>query len=163
MMKPPACLIAVVVFTMSVVAISPGRSVLAASQHTEVCVETSEQEIASLFDRWNNSLQTGDPHNVVVNYAAKSVLLPTVSNKQRLTPEDKEDYFRHFLENKPFGHIDWRMIEIDCNTAVDVGLYTFTFRKTGSQVKARYTFTYRWDGRQWLITSHHSSTMPEKQ
>jgi len=66
------------------------------------------------------------------------------------------------VENKPFGRIDSRTIEIDCNTAIDVGLYTFTFRKTGDQVKARYTFTYKWDGRQWLITSHHSSAMPEK-
>src|SRR5208337_4103837 len=163
MMKSPTYLLTVVALAMSVVAMSPERSVLAASQHTEVCVAASEQEIASLFDRWNSSLQTGDPHKVVANYAAKSVLLPTLSNKPRLTPEDKEDYFHHFLEGEPFGRIDWRKIEIDCNTAVDVGLYTFTFRKTGSQVKARYTFTYKWNGKQWLITSHHSSPMPEKE
>lgn len=29
---------------------------------TEVCQATSEQEISALFDRWNLSLQTGDPH-----------------------------------------------------------------------------------------------------
>lgn len=31
----------------------------------------------------------------------------------------------------------------------------------GIVVKARYTFTCRWNGHQWLITSHHSSTMRE--
>ena len=161
-MKKPMYLLTVGVLALSVFAMSPERSVLAGPQHTEVCVATSEQEIASLFDRWNSSLQTGDPHKVVANYAAKSVLLPTVSNKPRMTPEDKEDYFHHFLEGEPSGRINSRTIEIDCNTAVDVGLYTFTFNKTGSQVKARYTFTYKWDGNQWLITSHHSSAMPEK-
>jgi hypothetical protein len=45
---------------------------------------------------------------------------------------------------------------------VDAGLYTFTFAKTGDVVKARYTYTYRWNGSEWLITSHHSSAMPEK-
>lgn len=130
--------------------------------HTEVCKATSEQEISALFDRWNRSLQTGDPHKVVANYAERSVLLPTVSNTPRLTPSEKEDYFHHFLENKPFGKIDSRTIEIGCNSAVDAGLYTFTFQASGTQVKARYTYTYKWDGQQWLITSHHSSAMPEK-
>jgi hypothetical protein len=44
---------------------------------------------------------------------------------------------------------------------VDAGLYTFTFAKTGDEVHGRYSFTYSWDGAQWLITSHHSSVMPE--
>ena len=128
---------------------------------SESCHAASEQEIASLFDRWNNSLKTGDPKKVVANYATKSILLPTVSNQPRLTPAEKEDYFVHFLEKKPVGKIDSRTIEVDCNTAIDAGLYTFTFGD-GSQVKARYTYTYKWNGKQWLITSHHSSAMPEK-
>jgi uncharacterized protein (TIGR02246 family) len=128
---------------------------------SEVCQATSEKQIAALFDRWNASLQTGDPKKVVANYSAKSILLPTLSNKPRLTAEEKEDYFEHFLENKPVGSIDMRVIEIDCNSAVDTGLYTFRFGD-GSEVKARYTYAYKWDGKEWLITSHHSSAMPEK-
>ncbi len=130
--------------------------------YTEICKPTDAQEIAALFDRWNQALQTGDPHEVVANYAEPSLLLPTLSNKPRVTATEKEDYFHHFLENQPAGKIDFRIIEIGCNTAVDSGLYTFTFRTTGAQVKARYTYTYKWDGTQWLITSHHSSAMPEK-
>src|SRR2546427_6983270 len=129
----------------------------------ESCKATTEQEIASLFDRWNRSLQTGDPHKVVANYAERSILLPTVSNKPRLTVAEKEDYFHHFLQDGPSGKIDFRSIELGCNSAVDAGLYTFTFARTGAVVKARYTYTYHWDGAQWLITSHHSSAMPEKQ
>jgi uncharacterized protein (TIGR02246 family) len=141
---------------------SPSPSTSQTSQPSEVCVAASEQQIAALFDRWNNSLQTGDPHMVVANYATKSILLPTVSNKPRLSPEEKEEYFHHFLENKPNGRIDMRVIQVNCNTAFDAGLYTFTFAKTGIQVKARYSYTYKWDGKQWLITSHHSSAMPEQ-
>lgn len=146
-------------------AVALAASVTASSAwaRAETCRATNEKEVSSLFDRWNNSLQTGDPHKVVANYADKSVLLPTVSNKPRLTPAEKEDYFHHFLEKKPVGKIDSRNISIDCNTAMDTGLYTFTF-KDGSQVKARYTYTYKWDAKKkkWLITSHHSSAMPEK-
>ncbi|MNR79876.1 Calcium/calmodulin dependent protein kinase II Association [compost metagenome] len=128
---------------------------------SELCHASSEKQIASLFDRWNTSLQSGEPKQVVANYAAKSILLPTVSNQPRLSAAEKEDYFKHFLAHKPVGHIDSRTIQLDCNSAVDAGLYTFTF-DDGSQVKARYTFTYKWNGKQWLISSHHSSAMPEK-
>jgi uncharacterized protein (TIGR02246 family) len=139
-----------------------GTNISQPTVHTETCKATTEQEVASLFDRWNQSLQTGDPHKVAANYAERSILLPTVSNKPRLTPAEKEDYFNHFLESGPSGEINLRMIDIGCNYAVDAGLYTFTFAKTGAKVSARYTYTYRWDGKQWLITSHHSSAMPEK-
>jgi len=131
-------------------------------RHAQSCRRTDEQEIAGLFDRWNRSLQTGDTHAVVANYAERSILLPTVSNTPRITPAEKEEYFVHFLENKPSGKIDMHFIQIGCNTAFDAGLYTFTFGTTGAQVHARYTYTYVWNGKQWLISSHHSSAMPEK-
>jgi uncharacterized protein (TIGR02246 family) len=136
-------------------------SPLTASARTESCKAAQPQQIAGLFDRWNASLQTGDPQKVVANYAPTSILLPTLSNKLRLTAAEKQDYFEHFLAKKPVGSIDQRTIEIDCNTAVDAGLYTFKFGD-GSSVQARYSFTYKWNGHQWLITSHHSSAMPEK-
>lgn len=126
------------------------------------CKSTSEREITALFDRWNQSLKTGDPKKVVANYAEKAILLPTVSNKPRITTQEKEEYFHHFLEKAPSGEIDFRQIEIGCNMAVDSGLYTFTFAKTQETIKARYSFVYRWDGAEWLIVSHHSSMMPEK-
>jgi uncharacterized protein (TIGR02246 family) len=122
----------------------------------------TEQDVAALFDRWNQSLQTGDPQKVVANYAERSILLPTLSNQPRLTPAEKLDYFQHFLEDQPSGKIDLRQITVDSNMAVDSGLYTFYFAKTGVTVRARYSFTYRWEGTQWLIVSHHSSAMPEK-
>lgn len=143
-------------------ATNPGVTGGVLPAHWESCKTVSEQEISALFDRWARSLQTGDPREVVANYAAGSLLLPTMSNQPRYSAQAKEDYFRHFLHDGPAGRIDERRIELGCNTAVDSGLYTFTFAKTGAQVKARYTYTYRWDGQQWLITSHHSSALPEK-
>lgn len=125
----------------------------------KTCVKATEKDISELFDRWNESLKSGDPNAVAMNYADDSVLLPTLSGKARFTYDERVDYFRHFLEKKPVGHIDSRTIRIGCNKAVDVGLYTFKF-KDKSEVKARYTYTYRWNGKKWMITSHHSSLIP---
>jgi uncharacterized protein (TIGR02246 family) len=125
------------------------------------CNPPLKSEVAALFDRWNASLRTGDPKKVVANYAPYSVLLPTVSNRARFTAAEKEDYFKHFLERKPEGKIDDRAIEVDCNSATDSGLYTFRF-VDGTSVRARYSFSYKRVGNDWLISSHHSSGMPEQ-
>ena len=132
-----------------------------ANAAAQQCRPTSEAEIAGLFDRWNNSLKTGDPAKVAANYAPDSVLLPTVSNKVRYDDAQKRDYFAHFLENRPVGEINERRIKIGCNSALDAGIYTFTFGTTGQKVSGRYSYTYEWNGSQWLISSHHSSVMPE--
>lgn len=98
---------------------------------------------------------------MVALYDPDSILLPTLSSKPRFSPEEKADYFVEFMKNGPVGAIDLRKIRIGCNSAVDVGLYSFTFAATGTTVKARYSFTYQWDSNHWGITSHHSSLMPE--
>lgn len=120
----------------------------------------SEVEIAALFDRWNASLQTLDPARVVANYAPRSVLLPTLSGRPRFTDAEKLDYFRGFLAMRPLGMIDQRLITVSAGAAVDAGMYTFFLQATGETCHARYTFSYGWDGSDWLITSHHSSVVP---
>ncbi|MBT2336443.1 SgcJ/EcaC family oxidoreductase [Variovorax paradoxus] len=124
------------------------------------CAPASEQQIAALFDRWNESLRTLDPDKVLANYAGDGVLLPTVSNQPRATPAEIRDYFVKFLKGAPQGKIDHRIIRIGCNVAQDVGTYTFKF-KDGKSVHARYTYVYEWQNGQWLIAHHHSSAMPE--
>lgn len=141
-------------------AVASSLATAKADQHKTSCQSATDAEIAALFDGWNAALASGDPKKVVARYATDSVLLPTISNTPRLTPAAKEDYFVTFLQNKPQGKIDSRSIQIGCNSALDAGLYTFTFAN-GTAVQARYSYTYAWNGKQWLITSHHSSAMPE--
>lgn len=124
------------------------------------CVKTDDQEIAALFDRWNTSLKSRNPIRVNANYTDNAILLATISNKPRVNSAERIAYFKDFLSKHPVGKIDSRTIKIGCNKAIDTGLYTFTL-KDGKKVHARYTFTYRWDGHKWLISSHHSSVLPE--
>jgi uncharacterized protein (TIGR02246 family) len=128
------------------------------------CPKVTSPQIAELFDRWNKSLQTGDPNAVTQNYATNAVLLPTVSNKVRQNHAEIQDYFVKFLELKPVGQINDRNIRLYCGVAIDSGTYTFTVVNNGKteEVQARYTFVYSKVGNQWLIAEHHSSGMPEK-
>ena len=76
-------------------AITPGT--------TASCQPVTETEIAGLFTRWNDDVKGGDPKRVVENYAADSILVPTVSNQVRQTAAEKQDYFDHFLADRPSG------------------------------------------------------------
>lgn len=136
----------------------------AGAERTEQCAAITEKAVATLFDRWNQSLQTGNPDKVAANYVADTLLLPTVSNMPRDTPAEIRDYCVHFLRKRPFGRIDERTIKVVCNQALDAGLYTF--RLTGPDgkttgVHARYTFNCVLQAGKWLISQHHSSMMPE--
>ncbi len=125
------------------------------------CAPASEAEIAGLFERWNDALRSGDAAQVAATYRTDAVLLPTLSNQVRVTPEQRLDYFRHFVGDRPSGRIVSRSIQTGCDSALDAGIYEFTFAATGKTVLARYSYTYRRDGDGWLISSHHSSLMPE--
>ena len=159
-----AVLAVCVLFAAGSVAAVPcsAQPVAALQEKCIVAAEATEQDIAALFDTWNQALRSGDPEKVADLYAERSILLPTLSNTPRLTRAEKVEYVRHFLEHRPSGEIVMRQISIGADIAVDTGLYTFHYATTGESVRARYSFTYGWDGDGWRIVSHHSSVMPEK-
>ena len=116
--------------------------------------------VSSLFEVWNNALQTGDPKKVAELYEPNAILLPTVSNKVRHNHEEIVDYFVHFLAKSPEGKVDESNVRTFGDIAINSGVYTFTF-KNGSSVQARFSYVYRWNGQDWRIIEHHSSAMPE--
>ena len=119
-----------------------------------------KDEIASLFNTWNDALATGEPSQVVALYEKDAILLPTVSNQVRHNHSEIKDYFVNFLSKRPQGKINESNVRTFDQLAINSGVYTFTF-DDGATVQARYTFVYRWNGNQWLIVEHHSSQMPE--
>jgi uncharacterized protein (TIGR02246 family) len=128
------------------------------------CAPVEAAEVASWFDGWNLALATLDPERVAKRYWDDAVLLATVSNRPRTDHASIRDYFEHFLENHPRGRIDTRSVQVLCNTAVDMGTYSFSLMDKGGAVRevaARYTFVYTFHDGEWRIAHHHSSSMPE--
>src|SRR4051794_9390272 len=62
---------------------------LAQAQTSQTCVPVTEQQVKGFFDRWNASLKTLKPDEVLKNYASDAILLPTVSNQPRLTQTER--------------------------------------------------------------------------
>jgi hypothetical protein len=88
-----------------------------------------------------------------------------VSNKPRTTPAEIKDYFVSFLTNSPVGTINSSTTTVGCNIATRVGTWTVSLTnpstKAVSNVKARYSFIYRYGRDGWKIAHLHSSVMPE--
>ncbi|OYQ32644.1 DUF4440 domain-containing protein [Niveispirillum lacus] len=136
-----------------------------AQAKTATCPNVTPAQIEGLFAEFNNAWATKDPATVTALFTKAPVLLATVANKPRTSPAEVNDYFIGFLRNSPVGKIDTSTVEIDCNTASRVGTWTVTLTdaKTSAKtdVKARYSFIYRYEDGQWKIDHLHSSMMPE--
>lgn len=136
----------------------------ASAQATE-CEPVDNAMIEGQFDRFNAAWATKNPDTVTALFAPDAVLLPTLSDEERTTPEGIRRYFVHFLEKSPVGHIDTSSIRLGCNMAARMGNWSvdLTDKKTGekSTAKARYTFVYRYADGSWRIEHLHSSLLPD--
>ena len=148
-------------------------STAAASAHSEAATHQvatgrasapKKARIAALFDRWNAAVETGDAEKVADLYSPDAVLLPTLSPEIRTTRAGIVDYFEHFLAKHPSGEEIRSVVKVlDARSAIDTGLYRFTFHNTDGttdSVDARYTFVYEKRDGAWWIINHHSSLVP---
>lgn len=150
----------------AVVAVAPLVALATAAearQARQSCPAVTEAQVAAQFDRFNQAWATGNPDAVAALFAPNATLLATVSNAERTTPETIRDYFVNFLKGKPVGRIDSSTIVIDCNTATRSGNWTVNMANANGErvdVPARYSFLYKWDGKDWKIQHLHSSIRP---
>lgn len=130
------------------------------------CAPVNTAGVEAQFTKFNTAWATKNPDTVTSLFTKDAVLLATVSNKPRTTPAEVRDYFVSFLKNSPVGTIDTSTIWTGCNIATRLGTWTvaLTNPETGAKtdVKARYSFIYKFEGGQWKIAHLHSSMMPEK-
>ena len=142
-------------------------SVTPAQARAERCAVATRPMVEAQFNRFNAALATGNPGTVTALFGPGAALLPTLSNVPRTDPAGIRDYFVEFLKKKPIGRVDSSTVRIGCNMASRVGTWTVSLAdpNTGarSDVKARFSFVYRYAGGRWMIDHLHSSVMPEGQ
>ncbi len=136
-----------------------------AAARAERCAPASKTAVESQFARFNGAWATGNPDTVTALFGPGAVLLPTLSNTPRTDPAGIRDYFVSFLKKKPVGTVDTSTVRLGCNLATRVGTWTVSLADEASgvrsDVKARYSFAYRYAAGRWWIDHLHSSVMPE--
>ncbi len=119
-----------------------------------------------MFQKWNESLKTGDAEKVAELYTNDDAFLPTLSSEYKHGHNGTVDYFEHFLAKNPVGIIKEEDVRGDDNFIIHSGLYDFEVdgEREGERdiVEARFTFVYQKtkDG-EWKIYHHHSSLKPQ--
>jgi|GEM_PF-2824909 len=125
--------------------------------------EEIKQIAHSKFNTWNDSLQSGREEKVALLYEKKAIFLPTKSGDFKEGQIGAEEYFKHFLESRPFGEIvtgedEVKAVSDDC--FVHWGKYNFTVGEEDKRVTVPAEFTFVWkknDKGGWEIIHHHSS------
>lgn len=141
-----------------------GHARTPAKTATPVCAPVTTAAVESQFKMFNDAFATKNPDTVTKLFAKDGVLLATVSNTPRTTPEAIKDYFVSFLKGDPVGTIDTSTVKLGCNMAARMGTWTVALTNQNSgmrnDVKARYTFIYTYQDGAWKIAHLHSSMMP---
>ena len=124
---------------------------------------SDEDSIRTAYNDWVKAVTGGTPDPVVKLYDDKAVLLATFGPKPLVGHAQLHEYFVK-LTALPKLRVETNesIIRIFGDTAVNSGLYTFSYEKDGKVVKvpARFSFTYRKVGDKWKIVDHHSSMVP---
>ena len=135
-----------------------------AKAHAMQCAAIPAGAATSLFAKFNAAWATKNPDTVTDLFSKDAVLLPTVSNTPRTDRAGIRDYFVSFLKGSPVGTLNTSNVREGCNMLTDVGTWTVALTNQNSglrnNVKARYSFIYKYEGGAWKIAHLHSSMMP---
>jgi hypothetical protein len=138
--------------------------------HADPQGEARKAGVVHALQRWIAAMNTGQgPAPLVALYAPDAVLFATLNPVLLDTPEGVLGNFDGLADRqKKKGYkaeLGRFVTHVFADAAVNTGYYTFSFLEDdGREVVKRYrfSFTYRRTGSEWLIVSHHSSPVPEK-
>ena len=125
-------------------------------------------DVLAAIENWGKTVADGctsDPNKIANLYAKDGVLWGTISQSIRRDAAGIQDYFKVACVKLPKLTVEFKdhFVRVYGNTAIDSGIYVFSFEKDGAKtdLPARYTFVLVKSSGQWQIVDHHSSAMPK--
>jgi uncharacterized protein (TIGR02246 family) len=126
--------------------------------------ETAKAEVSQVAQNWSAAFNICDSVKAASLYDTEAVLWGTLAPAIVTSPAGIQQYFERACSSNPKPRVVFgeQHVRVYGNVAINSGTYTFTVFPGGQpfQLPARYSFTYRKMGGQWLIIDHHSSALP---
>ncbi len=126
-------------------------------------VKDEEAAIGRVTAQWATKLNSHDPIKVAALYDEPFVLYATFKSKID-TVEGLVQYFTDLMKKEDLKvTFNEQTIRVYGSTAVNSGIYTFSYKENGKlkEINARFTFVYTLTPAGWKIVDHHSSVLPE--
>lgn len=123
----------------------------------------SAESVAKATASWATALSARDPQKITLLYDNKAYLYATYQN---MIDNQKgiENYFKKLMQHQNLAvTFNKENIRLYGETAINSGLYTFSYDENGKHVAipARFTFVYTLTPTGWMIVEHHSSVLPD--
>jgi uncharacterized protein (TIGR02246 family) len=135
---------------------------------TSPATADDKADVIAAIESWGKAVAhgcTSDPGKIASLYAKDGVLWGTLSQSIRRDAAGIQAYFKDACAKLPKLTVAFKdhLVRVYGNTAIDSGIYVFSFEKDGAKtdLPARYTFVLVKNGGQWQIVDHHSSVMPK--
>jgi len=123
-----------------------------------------KEDVEAAAVKWTEIFAQNNPDTILALYAKDGVLWGTLSPTVRSDPGTVKAYFVGAFTALPKATVKFgdQLVRVYGDTAVNTGYYTFSYTQDGEtkSIPARYSFTYKKEGNDWLIVDHHSSAMP---
>lgn len=128
---------------------------------------STKQDVAAAVRAWVDAVNKCDPDRIAALYDRDAVLWGTTSPVIISTPDGIRRYFDQVCASpaKLKITVQEEHIRVHGEIAINSGAYSLALQRDGktAPLPARFSFTYRKSGDQWLIADHHSSLMPAAQ
>jgi uncharacterized protein (TIGR02246 family) len=129
--------------------------------------DSTKQDVAAATRAWADAVSRCAPDRIAALYDRDAVLWGTTSPVIISTPDGIRRYFDQVCASpaKLKVTVQEDHIRVHGESAINSGSYVLSLQRDGktSTLPARFSFTYRKSGDQWLIADHHSSLMPAAQ
>lgn len=125
--------------------------------------QTPEEQIEQSAQAWKNAIDSRNAQSITALYDPNAILYATFESMHD-TQASIQGYFDKLVKHpKLTVRYDKQNVRIFGETAINSGLYTFSYENNGkiTTVPARFTFVYNHTPKGWLIVEHHSSELPD--
>lgn len=131
----------------------------------QVAGDLADAAARAATQQWINAFNTcTQPSTIALLYEPSALLWGTASPTLTSTPGAVLTYFDRPCTSSPKPTVELGQFQVRSHGefVTSAGVYTFTTFPGGQPrvSPARFSFTFRRNGDQWLIVNHHSSLMP---